>query len=170
MTYALTMLGRWGEALARRAELPDEVIGRTTTLSSPLSGIVEIHIQRGELEEARRLVARYQELGRSADLQEVVAYDAATAAIRLAERNLSEALAVAEKALQTRESLGIASQDVKLALVRALEAAIALEDSGKVEELLAVVDGLPVGLRPPFLICNESPLPRPSRRRRPGGR
>ena len=151
MTYALTMLGRWGEALARWAELPDEVIGRTTTLSSPLSGIVEIHIQRGELEEARRLVARYQELGRSADLQEVVAYDAATAAIRLAEGNPSEALAVAEKALQTRESLGIASQDVKLALVRALEAAIALEDSGKVEELLAVVDGLPVGLRPPFL-------------------
>jgi hypothetical protein len=119
MTYVLTMLGRWGEALARWAELPDEVIGRTTTLSSPLSGVVEIHIRRGELEEARRLVARYQ--------------------------------AAAEKALRTRESLGIASQDVKVAWVRAVEAALALEDSDRLEDLLAIVDRLPVGLRPPFL-------------------
>jgi hypothetical protein len=40
---------------------------------------------------------------------------------------------------------------VKLGAVRALEAALALGNRDKAEELLAVLDGVPVGLRPPLL-------------------
>ena len=151
MSFALTMLGRWDEALARFAEIPDEEIGRTTTLSSPLSGVVEIHLHRGDLAEARRLVARYDEIGRSTDVQERTAYEAATAAVRLAESNPADALVEAQKALSLRDELGIGQQDVKLALPRAIEAALALGDRAKAEELLTIVDELPVGLRPPLL-------------------
>jgi tetratricopeptide (TPR) repeat protein len=151
MTYALTMLSRWDEALARYRELPEEVIGRVTTLSSPLSGILDIHLHRGELDQARQLLARFQELGQSADVQEVAAYDAATAAVRLAEGIPAEALAAAERGLQHRGALGIASQDVKLSWVRGVEAALALGDVDKATELLAIADELPVGLRPPLV-------------------
>jgi len=151
MSYALTMLGRWPEALARLAEIPDELIGRTTTLSSPLSGPLEIHLHRGEIDEARRLLARYEELGRSADVQEQSAYHAATAAVRLAEGNPADALAAAEHAFATRTSLGIAAQDVKSGFRFALEAALAVGNRQRAEELLTIVDEFPVGLRPPLL-------------------
>ena len=151
MSYALTMLGRWPEALARLAEIPEELIGRTTTLSSPLSGVLEIHLHRGEVDEARRLLARYEELGRSADVQEQSAYHAAAAALRLAEGNSSDALAAAEQAFATRTTLGIAAQDVKAGFRFALEAALAVGNRQRAEELLTIVEELPVGLRPPFM-------------------
>jgi class 3 adenylate cyclase/tetratricopeptide (TPR) repeat protein len=52
MTHTLTMLGRWDEALARLAEIPDEHLGDPST-SSVLSGVLEIHLCRGDLDEAR---------------------------------------------------------------------------------------------------------------------
>ncbi len=45
----------------------------------------------------------------------------------------------------------MAAQDVKLAVPRFLEAALALGEREKAEELLNVVEDLPVGLCPPFL-------------------
>jgi tetratricopeptide (TPR) repeat protein len=151
MSFALTMLGRWQEALAALAEIPEELIGRTTTLSSPLSGALPIHLHRGQLDEARRLLARYDELGRTADLQERVAYNTATAAVRLAEGNPAEALVAAEHALDARQQLGIAAQDVKLGYIHALEAALALGQLERANQLLVTVEELPAGLRPPFL-------------------
>ena len=153
MSYALTMLGRWGEAFARLAEIPEELIGRTTTLSSPLSGVLQVHLHRGETDEARRLLGRYEELGRSADVQEQSAYHAAAAAVRLAEGKPADALAAAEQAFETRTTLGLAAQDVKHAYLFGLEAALAVGNRQRVEELLTIVDESPVGLRPPFLLA-----------------
>ncbi len=150
-SYALTMLGRWQEALARLVEIPEEVIGRSATLSSPLSGVLDIYLHRGELDQARRLLARYDELGRSSDVQEESAYYGAVAAVRLAEGNPADALTAAEQAFEAHRSIGIAAQDVKLGFVRALEAALALGNSSKADELLTIVEQLPVGLRPPLL-------------------
>src|SRR5262249_51652455 len=50
MTYALTMLGRWDEALARLADLPDEAIGTNTQVISPLTGVLELYLDRGQLD------------------------------------------------------------------------------------------------------------------------
>jgi class 3 adenylate cyclase/tetratricopeptide (TPR) repeat protein len=150
-SYALTMLGRWQEALARLVEIPEEVIGRSATLSSPLSGVLDIYLHRGELDQARRLLARYDELGRSSDVQEESAYYGAVAAVRLAEGNPADALTAAEQAFEAHRSIGIAAQDVKLGFVRALEAALALGNSSRADELLTIVEQLPVGLRPPLL-------------------
>ena len=73
------------------------------------------------------------------------------AAVRSAEGDHRAALAAAEQAFAIRESLGIAAQDVKLGFLHALEAARALGDQAKTNELLEIVEVLPAGLRPPFL-------------------
>jgi tetratricopeptide (TPR) repeat protein len=151
MTYALSMLGRWDEALASLAEIPAEQIGRISDLLSPLSGPLEIHLHRGQLDQARELLSRHEELGRSGDAQAESAYQPALAAVRLAEGNYREALIAAEQAFAMREHFGIAAQGPKLGFLHALEAARALGNEAKLNELLEIVEALPVGLRPPLL-------------------
>ena len=151
MTYALTMLGRWDEALARLAEIPDELIGVDTSLLSPASGPVELYLHRGRLDEARDLLARYAAFEHNDDLQARGCYQAALSAVRFAEGNPREALSAAEAGFRSREVLGIAAQNAKLGLFHALEAALALGERPKTEELLAAVEERPIGLRPPFL-------------------
>jgi predicted ATPase/class 3 adenylate cyclase len=152
MTYALFMLGRWDEALARFAEIPDEQIGTQTQVISPLTGVLELQLHRGQLDQARRFLARYDDLARvTTDVQVQGGYQAAAAAVRLAEGNPKDALTEAEHAFSGRASMGISAQDVKLGFVHALEAALALGDRDKADELLTMVEQLPPGLRPPYL-------------------
>ncbi|HEY0416342.1 MAG TPA: adenylate/guanylate cyclase domain-containing protein [Gaiellaceae bacterium] len=150
-SHALAMLGRWDEALARLDEIPLEQIGASSTLLSPLSGVLELQLNRGRLDLARELIDRYEEHASSTDVQFQGCYRAALAGIRLTEGNARAALAEAERAYETRAVLGISSQNAKLGLLHALEAAAALGDRAKLEELVATVRELPVGLRPPFL-------------------
>jgi tetratricopeptide (TPR) repeat protein len=150
-TYALAMLGRWDEALARMAEIPDDRLDGSAHVSSVLNGVVEFLLHRGRLEEARELFGRFVGLEHSDEVQMQGGYHAAVAALRLAERKFEAALAEGEQAVATRYADGIASQGPKLGLVHALEAANALGQSGKVNELLAHVDELSQGLRPPLL-------------------
>jgi predicted ATPase len=42
LSYALFMLGRWDEALARHAEIPEEQIGATSSMGSPLTGVAKL--------------------------------------------------------------------------------------------------------------------------------
>ena len=107
-SYALTMLGRWDEAVARHAEIPEEQIGHHSDLASPLSGVLVVHLHRGELADAQRLLARYDELAKTGDVQVKGAYRCATAAVRLAERNPSDALVAGEEA--SRRGLSSASR------------------------------------------------------------
>jgi predicted ATPase/class 3 adenylate cyclase len=151
MTYALTMLGRWDEALARLDDLPRDRLGVDTSLISPATGPVELYLHRGQLDEARDLLSVYAAFEHNDDLQARGSYHVALSAVRLAEGNPREALAVAEAGLEAREVLGIAAQNTKLALLHALEATVALGEQPKTQELLAVVEEQPIGLRPPFL-------------------
>ena len=149
--YALTMLGRWDEALARTAEIPRGSVGAVSDLASPLTGVLELHLHRGELDEARQLLTRFEELGHSGDIQAEGAYRSAAAAVRLAEGKAAEALAFAEEAVAGRAVAGMAAQDVKFGFLHAVEAALELGDRAKTDELLSIVEELPVGLQPPFL-------------------
>jgi predicted ATPase/class 3 adenylate cyclase len=151
MTYPLTMLGRWDEALSRFAEIPDEQLGTSTQIISPLTAVLVIHLHRGRIDQARELLARYEELARSGDVQTEGCYHAGVAAVRLAEPNHREALMAAERAFATRETLGIANQNAKLGFLYSIEAALALDDKTKANELLQIVETLPPGLRPPLL-------------------
>jgi hypothetical protein len=145
------MLGRWDEALARFGEIPHEQIGKDSDLLSPVSGIIELYLYRGQLDQARQLLSGYDELGRSGDTQAMSIYQSALAAVRLAEGNHQAALAAAELALGTREHLGVGHQGVKLGFLHALEAALGLGDEAKLRQLLTTVEAVPAGLRPPFV-------------------
>jgi class 3 adenylate cyclase/tetratricopeptide (TPR) repeat protein len=151
MSYALTMLGRWDEAVARLGEIPDEQLGVDALLASPLSGVLEIYLHRGQLDEARQLLVRYEEISRSSDVNARSCCNAAAAAVRLAEGNPREALTAAERAIDTRGTLGDTAQGVRLGFLHGLEAALALGDRAKVEELLADIEGQAPGLRSPSL-------------------
>jgi class 3 adenylate cyclase/tetratricopeptide (TPR) repeat protein len=150
MTYALTMLGRWDEALARRREIPDDMLTENN-ISSVLSGALELHLHRGELDAARELLAAAEAHERSGDVQQEGCYEAGAAALRLAERNPRDALAVAERAFARHELLGFGFQGVQLGFLHALEAALELREEAKADELLVIVEQQPAGLLPPFL-------------------
>jgi tetratricopeptide (TPR) repeat protein len=150
-SYVLSMLGRWDEALARAAELPAENVGTDIATASLLTGVLEIHLRRGELVAAQELLARFDDLARSGDVQMHGSVFGATSAVRLAEGRMREALAAAEHAIEGRQTLGLGSQDVKQGYRNGLEAAFALGDLDSVDRLLVIVEDAPVGLRPPYL-------------------
>jgi tetratricopeptide (TPR) repeat protein len=151
MTYALYMSGRWDEALAAFAEIPEEKLAVGGTLISPLTSVLELHVHRGNLEEARRIFSLYPHLATSSDVQDQATYACAEAALARAEGRHPDALAAGERAVAQAASLGIANQGVKQGFVHAIEAALAIGESQKAEELVSTIERLPPGLRPPFL-------------------
>jgi class 3 adenylate cyclase/tetratricopeptide (TPR) repeat protein len=151
MSYALFMLGRWAEAIEAFGQLDEVELATSGTLLSPLTGILEIHLQRGSLEAARRLLDVYARLRESPDPQERAAWCGAFAAVRHAEGRHAEALAAGREAFASRTFFGNGSQAVKQSFVWAVESALAIGDAGAADELLTIVEGMPPGLRPPFL-------------------
>jgi class 3 adenylate cyclase/tetratricopeptide (TPR) repeat protein len=151
MTYAFYMGGRWDESLAAFAEIPEEKLPTGGTLISPLTSVLELHLHRGNLEEARRIFAIYAHLAASGDVQDQACYAAAEAALGQVDGRYPEALAAAERAIAHASNLGIANQAVKHAVVHAIEAALAIGGREKAEDLLSTIESLPPGLRPPFL-------------------
>jgi class 3 adenylate cyclase/predicted ATPase len=151
-THPLAMLGRWDEALAVAAEIPEDRYHQATTLSL-LDSVFVIRLQRGEIAEARRLLSLFAYIDEtSPELQERASLVAAHAVMHRAEGRLAEAVEAGLEAAEiARGSFGIGSQMAKQGLVQALEAALALGDHERAAELLATVDAAPPGLRPPYL-------------------
>jgi len=151
-TYPLVMLGRWDEAQMVIDEFTPEQIDAGALLLSMLQSAVEIHVQRGHLDEARHVLSLFSRLEESTDTQELSSYLGCRAALQRAEGQLRDALADGEAAIEAgRAAFGISSQSSKQGIVEALEAAFALDESAKIEELLALVEDVPVGTRPPYL-------------------
>jgi predicted ATPase/class 3 adenylate cyclase len=151
-THPLFMLGRWDEALAPSAEFTQEQIGAGGTLLSMLQSTVEICIQRDELDDAHRMLSMFSRLEGSTDVQERACYLTVRAALHRAAGRFREALADGEAGIAAIRPVGGPShQAAKQGLVEAAEAALALGESAKVEELLAVVEAIPPGTRPPYL-------------------
>ncbi len=151
-TYALYMLGRWDEAMAAFGELPRELLASAGTLQSPLSSILEIELWRGNLDEGRELLASYDRMEDSDDIQERAAYAGAKACVRYFEGRYAEAVESGERALEAADSMGPDGQDIKMGLTWALEAAVASGDRIAVDRLAGWVEALPPGLRAPALV------------------
>ncbi|MFL5942121.1 MAG: ATP-binding protein [Gaiellaceae bacterium] len=148
-TYPLYMLGRWDECLATAAQIPEDRVNESVTLSI-LSSVVEIQIARGDLAEARRVRELYPP--DSPDVQEQSSFLAADTALLHAEGRLEDALATGLKTLASVPGEGaISYQQAKQALVHAAEAALALGRARDVEDMLARIDHTPAGRRPRFM-------------------
>jgi tetratricopeptide (TPR) repeat protein len=149
-SYPLFMLGRWDEALATFAEVPeDRLLDALTT--SFLSSVPEIRIHRGDVAGARSLVAVYAAHADSPDLQDKTGYEAAAAAVARAEGRLEDALALGSSATEVARTAGETNQSIKVAIVEAIEAAIALNKRARAEDLVASIEAAPPGLRSPYL-------------------
>ena len=151
MTYPLYMLGRWDEALSMLPEPTEEQTQSGGVLLSLLTAVLEIHLQRGRSEEARRLFALFSHLEGSQDRQDRSCYLGASASLELAEGRLREALTDAEAAMEASMTLGYAQQALKQGAVVAMEAALRLGDREKADELIAFLEEPPPGRRAPFL-------------------
>jgi len=150
-TYPLFMQGRWDEALARYQEVPEEHLLDSLTLSF-LSGVVEIHVRRGNLVEAGRILSIYEPLRESDDVQNRTCFLAAAACVARAEGRLEEAVRDGVETARVSRNAGLeASQMLKQGLVEAIEAAHALGDTAHAEELVASIEAVPPGLRSGYL-------------------
>jgi class 3 adenylate cyclase/tetratricopeptide (TPR) repeat protein len=150
-TYPLFMAGRWDDVVATTDDFTQEQVDSGGVVLSVLQSGVYVHLERGELDEARRIFSLFSRLESSTDVQDRSTYLAATAALRRAEGHFEEALAAGVATIETASTLGASFQGVKHGVVDALEAALALGDSARTQELLAFVDGLSPGTRSPYL-------------------
>jgi predicted ATPase/class 3 adenylate cyclase len=151
MTYPLYMMGRWDEALGVIEEPTEEQTRSGGVLLSLLTSVLEIHLQRGQLDEARKVFSLFSHLEGSIDVQDRVCYLGAGASLKRAEGRFHEALVEGEATIDAARTLGYGQQAVKQGVVAALEAAIALGDSAKARELLAFLEDAPPGRRAPYL-------------------
>jgi class 3 adenylate cyclase/tetratricopeptide (TPR) repeat protein len=157
LAYPLWALGDWDAVVAREGDLPDEDWAQARiAFATFLTPIVPVLVNRGQLEEAKRSARLFGELEASADLQEQAQVHFAEATLLLAEGKHAEALRSAEAALETRRAMGFAYEAVKESFVVAVEAALALDDVSRVEELLVLVDTLPPGDSPQFLQAHSA--------------
>jgi tetratricopeptide (TPR) repeat protein len=150
-TYPLFMCGRWNEALERAAEVPEDRLLEALTLSL-LSAVLEIHIRRGEVAEAQRLLSHYESFRDSPDVQNRGCVLSASACVARAEGRFDDAFRDGTEAARLSREVHIeGSQMLKQGLVEAAEAALSLGDTARAEELVASVEAVPRGLRSGYL-------------------
>jgi predicted ATPase/class 3 adenylate cyclase len=154
--FELVMLGRWDEALTVAAE--EEPLATGEVARAALLDVALIHCERGQLEQARSRLAGGEEHRNSARAQSRAGHAALEARVLRAEGRHAEALAASERALVLRDELSITDSRVKRVLVEAVEAALALHDFDKAEELLAIPEGLDPGELTPFLQAHTGRL------------
>jgi class 3 adenylate cyclase/tetratricopeptide (TPR) repeat protein len=147
---ALVLLGRWEEAFASAAEAEDVVQGGSEGPDTTPIHLVAVDCARGNLAEARARLEADAWLVESEDHQAWTGYRVHEAQVLRYEGKSRAALEALEPVLEMR-TLGTTFLTVKLGFVEALEAAYELGDTEKLEELLATIESLRPGERPPLL-------------------
>jgi class 3 adenylate cyclase/tetratricopeptide (TPR) repeat protein len=146
---ALVLLGRWEEAAAREAEAVQLQAGGGQ--EGLFLHLVAIDCARGDLAQAEARLEPLAGLRKADDAQERAAYLLHEAMLLRAEEKPRAALEAIDELLATQRELAITFLTVKLGVVEALEAAFELGETTRLEELLAMVEGLRPGERPPLL-------------------
>jgi class 3 adenylate cyclase/tetratricopeptide (TPR) repeat protein len=146
---AQVLLGQWDEGVLRWADV--ERLAAAEWARGLAIYLVAIDCARGNVTNAREQLGEFAEMRSSDDIQLRTSYSVIEAMVLRAEGKPRAALEAAERAVAAREDLGIMFLTVKLGLVEALEAAFDLGEPAKVEELLALIENLRRGDRPPLL-------------------
>jgi tetratricopeptide (TPR) repeat protein len=150
------LLGRWQQALAIAAEEDPHAASETARVQ--LLDAALMHCERGDLGAAGTLLAAAARFADSDSLQTRVGYSGVEARLLRAQGQDAEAVAAAERGLENLSELGITDAYIKRALVEAIEAALALRDLDKAEQLLAIPEELDPGQLTPVLQAQASSL------------
>jgi tetratricopeptide (TPR) repeat protein len=150
--YLAYITGHWEDALLQATDIPRLEESSATrfaagelVLSTPL-----ILVEQGRPQEASEVLDTYAAFERSADFQERVAYLAAKAVLLHSAGRHDEALVAGLEALDGRSALGTTYPGVKVGFVAAAESALALGNTVRVEELLAMPAGFGAGQTTPY--------------------
>jgi predicted ATPase/class 3 adenylate cyclase len=141
--------GEWDEALELADELSrsdddDSAAVRADLAFQPFF----VFLLRGELDDARGRFEAWVEFVDQGDVQMRAVHRFCEALLLLAERRPAEAIAPAEEVLAS--SLGIGHWTTTAGLEVGLEAAAALGDAEKLDELLALIESAPPGHLTPY--------------------
>jgi predicted ATPase/class 3 adenylate cyclase len=155
--YMLYVLGEWDDACSRleQIDLAEAPIDPRTG-DYPGLAVSSIHALRGDVLEARVALDRGRDAVDPNAALEEAEWKVSEAVLLVAEGRPWDALASAEQALAIREEIGMRWAVTKEALEVALTAALAADDRSKVDELLEVVRGTPLGQRSPHLRAIEA--------------
>ncbi len=149
LSWSLALTGRWPEALGLLNQIPEE---RLVELNPTfLIALPEPLVAQGRLEEARHLLSLHARHEDSTDIQQRTCFRAAEAVVLQAEGKEREALAAADEALTAMLPIRPSDQAVKVAFPQALEAALALGERARAEQLIATIKALPAGRLAPSL-------------------
>jgi tetratricopeptide (TPR) repeat protein len=149
MVFPLMMTGRWDEALERAAQVPDQEKAAADIIGLLVS-IPVIHVARGDLAAAERVLEIFDGYGGSSDVQEVAAYACARASVLRAQGRYEEALAAARRAIVGARQLGYVGT-LKVGFTQAIGAAFSLDDRPAVRQLVDAIDAMRPGHVTPFL-------------------
>lgn len=141
MTFPLFVTGRWDEAIKKTSEIPGAEMARADILG-PLLSLPAIHVSREEIESAKQVLTAFARYEDSEDIQERAAYAVGQAVIHGAQGRWSPALRSAEEAAAMGRRIGPDNHMLKMGLDQGIEAAFALADLVKVEDLLGQIEGL----------------------------
>jgi class 3 adenylate cyclase/tetratricopeptide (TPR) repeat protein len=150
-SYSLYAQGKWDVVTEWAEELPETWTTARQAFSTVASICVTVNVHKGLLDEAERWITLLEDFGTSADAQERSAHACGRARLLLAQGDPAGALEAAQTALDTREEMGVTQEYWKEPFVTAMEAALALGETARAEELLDGIDGLPPGNLPQFL-------------------
>lgn len=147
----LVYLGRWDQAADLYDQIDLAAAGASTFTQLYAFSLVPMRLWRGEVAEARRVFASFPDDETSEDLQTRAAVLRYRAPLLREEGRAEEALRAGEEAFAAGAELGIQTGVVKEGLVEAIEAAFALGDEPKIEELLGHIERLRPGEVTPYL-------------------
>jgi class 3 adenylate cyclase/tetratricopeptide (TPR) repeat protein len=148
--YPLLLTGRWEEATARLAAVPDPELSGGAAIQA-IFPLAELAAGRGRSADAEHALALGARFEGSADVQERSALAACKAIVRRAQGRYEEALAAAEEAIEAAELLGWGSQNARAGLVEGIESALALGRLDRAEQLVALIEARPAGAAPLYL-------------------
>ena len=151
--YPLFCLGMWDELLERADSMPEEEgsAEARTSFAGYLTSLSLVQTQRGNLDEAERLLSVFAGFATSGDLQERMIHAASSAWVRLARGDAASAIEHARTALEGSSTLGFHHESPREAFVTGVEAAFAAGDLGEVEGFLHVVEALAPGQHTQFV-------------------
>ena len=150
--YPFFAIGAWDELVEMVDQLPQEQwLEARQAFSSVLTSGVAAAAHRGRLDQAHGIVQMLDELTESADVQERSAIRAARPSCASSISGRTRRSASPSWRWRSSATMGVSQEYVKESYFVAGEAAFALGDLAKVEELVAMVEKLPPGNSSQFL-------------------